>query len=98
MYLNPNLGGGEIFPALQTGSEAHLYLFQYSGYSSQSMLLDSEWVGAVPVPALSCHRVTSVFINAKHEVVFSAVCIVRHKANILDLGQQQPGCISVLVQ
>jgi len=59
MYLNPNLGGGEIFPALQTGSEAHLFLFQYNGYSSQSMLLTtslilvlgSEWVGAVPVPA-----------------------------------------------
>jgi len=59
MDLKPNLGGGEIFPAVQTGSEAHLCLFQYSGYSSQSMLLTtllilvlgSKWVGAVPVPA-----------------------------------------------
>jgi len=56
MDLKPNLGGGEIFPAVQTGSEAHLCLFQYS---SQSVLLTtllmlvlgSKWVGAVPVPA-----------------------------------------------
>jgi len=61
------------------------------------LVVGSEWVEAVPVPAYGCHCVTSVFINAKHEVVFSAVCIVRHKANILDLGQQQPDCISVLV-
>jgi len=61
MDLKPNLGGGEIFPAVQTGSEDHPCPFQYNGHSSQSMLLTthfilvlgSEVVGAVLAPALS---------------------------------------------
>jgi hypothetical protein len=61
MDLKPNLGGSEIFPAVQTGPEAHPCPFQYNGHSSQSMLLTthlilvlaSEGVGAVLAPPLS---------------------------------------------
>lgn len=60
------------------------------------LVLGHKWFGALP-PPLFCACIgmswgNLYLINTKYEV-FSSVCIIRHKTNILDPGQQAHECI-----